>query len=90
MTQDRDQALLQALETIRSMAPDIKTTIGDIATLKAEMANITTSTNKQFDMMLQIHQASEARKNDRWKMVLGFLGILVVQAASVLLMIFKK
>jgi len=85
-----DQALLQALQTIREMAPDIKTTIGDIATLKAEMANVTTSTNKQFDLLVSMQQATERSKNDRWKMVIGLLATLIVQAAGVLLIYFKK
>jgi hypothetical protein len=85
-----DQALLQALQTIREMAPDIKTTIADIATLKAEMANITTSTNKQFDMLVSMQRATERAKTDRWKMVIGFLVTLVVQAATALAVIYKK
>lgn len=87
---DHDEALLKALDTIGEMAPNLKQTIGDIATLKAQMANIESTSNTSIKMLLDLQKYAETQRNLRWKMVIGFLVTLVMQAAGVLAVIFKR
>lgn len=92
-----DRALLDAIEAIRQMVPNIQTTIANIATLTEKVANIEGNSSKQFDMLLGMQKAEKAAeeyrqkmRRDRWKLVLGFLAVLVTQIATVLVGIYKR
>lgn len=74
-----DQALIDAIEIIKDMAPNFKETIKDIATLKQQMINIETNTTKQFDMLSKLQESEVRIRRERLK-VWGAFGLALLTA----------